>query len=194
MKVTLMMGIIFFILGGSSSAQNLEYIFNCRDTDLKGSIKYSVIGNYRAGFKECDGSLSFDPVDNKITKVFLKIKLASIQSNCGWCDKIVLSKRLLDAEKYPFVTFQGQEFINEKNQDFVVGTIQAHGIEKVYKLPFSFEKSQDAQGQISGLNAKGKWMIKRKDFDITWNRLLDKGGVLVGDHIVLEWRIRARKE
>ena len=41
------------------------------------------------------------------------------------------------------------------------------------------------------LIVKGSWQFNRKDFNIIWNHLLDRGGVLVGDYVTVDWGIRA---
>ena len=34
-------------------------------------------------------------------------------------------------------------------------------------------------------------MINRKDFELNWNRKLDKGGLLVGNEVTIELKIQA---
>jgi polyisoprenoid-binding protein YceI len=41
---------------------------------------------------------------------------------------------------------------------------------------------------------EGSTTINRKDFGVTWNAVLETGGVLVGEKIVLEFEISAIKQ
>ena len=119
----------------------------------------------------------------------LEIKTKSIHSNCGWCDKIVISRQLLDAEKYPSIVFEGKEFKKDSEGYWVNGIIDLHGVTKDLNSQFIVEENADGS-----LSLKGKWILRRKDFNIIWNKVLDRGGVLVGENIVVDWEIQIKKK
>jgi polyisoprenoid-binding protein YceI len=170
------------------SAAEEVYSFDCGESKIKGAIKYSVIGKYNAVFEECSGVVRYDQTLQQIISVRLEIEVNSIKSNCEWCDEIVLSKRLLDAEKYPLIVFEGHGFATTESGYSVLGNINLHGVSQDLHSKFNLQEKED-----STLLAGGKWVIKRKDFNITWNKFLDHGGVLVGDHITVDWEILAKK-
>jgi len=49
-------------------------------------------------------------------------------------------------------------------------------------------------GRQKYILTSGQWLINRKDFGITWNKLLDKGGIIVGNIITIDWKIVAAME
>ncbi len=116
-----------------------QYAFTCFESKIKGSIKYSVIGRYNSDFKECSGMIIYDELKRQVKSVRLKIKTKSIHSNCEWCDKIVISKQLLDADRYPLIVFEGRDFKKDSEGYWVKGVIGLHGVTKDLNSQFNVE-------------------------------------------------------
>ena len=182
--------LVFFFVGLSASVSfaDSQYAFSCPESKIQGSIKYSLIGRYNSDFKECSGMLTYDAIQQQVKDVRLEIKTKSIQSDCQWCDKIVVSKKLLNAEQFPVIAFQSNNFSQDRSDHLVNGVIDLHGVEK--NISFVFTLKVNPNGSLL---LKGQWVLRRKDFGITWNKVLDHGGVLVGDHVTVDWEILAKK-
>ena len=60
--------------------------------------------------------------------------------------------------------------------------------EKNFKTDF-FEAPIVSSKNADTIQLSGVWNIDRKDFGIVWSRVLDKGGVIVGNIITVEWNI-----
>ena len=60
-------------------------------------------------------------------------------------------------------------------------------------MTFSFKVEMyiDHKTKQKILDLNGSWTINRKDFNIIWNKLLDHGGIIVGDHFTVDWGIKA---
>lgn len=181
MKVFIAAIILWITIGQALADQSLS--FGPKEAKLNGSIKYSVIGNYNAHFEAYQGKIGFDEDTGKVRSVYLEIDAGSIKSDCGWCDKIVRSKQILAVTQYPRIIFQSSEIIKNDAGYLVSGVLEMHGRRKQMSFPFDVEDG----------NFKGRWVINRKEFDITWNKILDQGGVLVGNHITVDWQIRIVK-
>jgi polyisoprenoid-binding protein YceI len=92
----------------------------------------------------------------------------------------------LDAEKYPQITFRSTGLRRRGSVLELSGELSLRGVTK----PFAFEVSEisaehrDLQGtQRFGASARGS--LKRSEFGITFNRLLEAGGVAISDEITL---------
>jgi polyisoprenoid-binding protein YceI len=153
------------------------------EAQIKASIRYTVIGRYNAEFENYKGNIAIDWENDDIRSVDLIIDAASIFSNCDWCDKIVRSKQLLYVEEYPQIIFRSDEIIKNTDGYQVKGILDLHGEQRELSFPFQVSRAEDQ------LIAKGQWIIERKEFKIIWNKLLDKGGVLVGNTITVDWEI-----
>jgi len=182
--------LILTSMGISSSHASEILTFGPKETRIDGSIPYSVIGKYKAQFKSFKGTIILDNA-SMIQSVGLEIEVNSITSNCPWCDKIVRSRKLLNTAKYPEIIFKSRKIIHDEEGFKVKGILEMHGIRKVMNFPFKFEIIYDRKSHENLLEVHGSWVINRKDFNIIWNKLLDRGGLLVGDEMTVKWGIQA---
>jgi polyisoprenoid-binding protein YceI len=188
--LTLFVFIASFGMGiGQSNAQE-TVTFGPRETKIIGSIPYTVIGKYRAQFSAFKGSIALD--GQRIESVYLEIEAKSIKSNCPWCDRAARSRKLLNTARYPQIIFKSDKIIHNDRGYKVRGILEMHGIKKRMIFPFTVEIINDPNTGKKLLAIKGSWAINRKDFNIVWNKYLDRGGVLVGDYFTVDWGIRFR--
>jgi polyisoprenoid-binding protein YceI len=183
-KIILMLVMFTVMTSGFSFAAGVV-AFGPAETKINGSIKYSVIGQYNAQFNDFKGRIEVDETTRQVQSVYLEIKTATIESDCKWCDRIVRSDQLLASTKYPTIVFKSNEIIKAASGYTVKGDLDLHGVKRQISFPF--------QAQMIGktLDAKGQLQINRKDFKITWNKMLDQGGILVGNYIKVDWGIKA---
>lgn len=183
---------ILVLAGGTVHGYGSQVVqFGPDQTKITGSIKYTVIGHYRANFNRFNGEITVDSATEEIKGVYLEIDAETIESSCHWCDKIVRSKQLLHTEKHPKIVFQSSSIFKEGNEYRVKGTLDMHGIKNEIVLPFEAAFAPGLDSGQKTMNVSGTWIIQRKDFDIVWNKLLDKGGVLVGNDITVDWSIQS---
>lgn len=170
-----------------------EFRFDQEGSHLEGSIKYALIGNYEARFREFTGVLRIDDRNIEKSSVELQVKTASIGSRYPRLDQIVRSNRLLDSANYPYIKFKSQAIHELEDGYQVDGRVQLNNITQDLSFRFFFEGPYRA-GDDMYVRASGQWIINRKDFEIIWNEWLDHGGVVVGDFITVDWEILAFDE
>ena len=163
---------------------------------IDGSVKYTVLGRYRAHFRDYSGTFVFYPDALDKSSVALQINAVSIESKHPGIDDVVRSPQLLDAAKFPHIVFvskairplpQPPEGSKARVYE-VTGLLTLHGVTREIAFPFTvFDLSP---GQDKGqIRARGVWVINRKDFAIVWHPFLDKGGIIVGNHLTVSWEI-----
>ena len=165
--------------------------FGPKNSKINSSIKYSVVGQYRANFDRYQGILLFDEKDNSLKEVSLEIESGSIHSKFLTLDNIVRSKQILNIAKFPRITFQSQSITKNEKSYQVKGVLDLHGVKKEFVSTFTLDKFKDEQIGTATLILKGKWVLKRKEYGIIWSKLFDHGGVLIGDHLTVEWEIKS---
>lgn len=157
---------------------------------IKGSIRYTVIGRYHASFSDYNGVFKFDSSNIGDSSVRLTIRNDSIKSAFPILDNIVRSRQLLDVKRFPETVFRSKEIrsSDEEGEYVVIGDLTLHGITREITFPFMVEYPDDDPGSRQ-IRARGVWVINRKDYDIIWNRILDRAGILVGNHMTVDWEI-----
>src|SRR5262249_20583465 len=106
------------------------------------------------------------------------------------------SADFFDVEKFPKITFESagvSDLDASGKSGKMKGTLTIHGVSKPVVLDVAFlGKGKDPGGdELAGFQASTT--INRKDYGLTWNKLLESGGALVGDEVKIELDIEAVK-
>jgi len=73
----------------------------------------------------------------------------------------------------------------------VTGDLTIKGVTKPVVIDFEFTGSAvDPDGDYR-IGFEGSTTVNRKDWGLTWNAVMEAGGVLVGDKVVLEFEVGA---
>jgi polyisoprenoid-binding protein YceI len=184
-------GLCVLLVSVQNGLASIDVEFGPGTSKIQSSVSCTLIGRYTAGFSRYKGTLRFDHEGLVINSVFLEIETASLYSGYPRLDKIVLSPRLLDARTYPVITFRSERITKEHDRYQATGYLVSHGFKKKVMFPFDMRVDRGANGCGRTVMASGKWHVPRKDFGIIWSPVLDKGGVVVGNDIVIDWQIHA---
>ena len=143
-------------------------------------------------FRDFEGVFEFDDDTGTISKIDVTIQAASIDTNVEARDKDLRSRRFFDSEKFPTLTFKNTsptQLGGGKAQ--ITGTLTMHGVEKEVILDAKLlGKGKDPWGNLK-YGFEATTTINRKDFGMTWNEVLEAGGVMVGDEIDVTLKIEA---
>lgn len=157
-------------------------------SSLEFSVRHMMATTVKGQFAKFSGSIDLDDKDIAKSTVEVNVDVASIDTHEPKRDGHLKSPDFFDVAKYPTATFKSTKVQKAgKNKLKVTGDLTLHGVTKPvvlevegpsqpYKTPFGTT--------VRGVHATAK--IDRKDFNITWNKTLDSGGVLVGNEVTLD--------
>jgi polyisoprenoid-binding protein YceI len=152
------------------------------------SVRHMMVSTVKGQFEKVKGTLQLDEKDVTKSTVEVTIDLGSVNTHEPKRDGHLKSPDFFDVAKFPTATFKSTKVQKAgKDKLKVTGELSLHGVTKsvvlevegptpAYKTPFGTT--------VRGVHATGK--VDRKDFDIGWNKVLDNGGVLVGNEVSLE--------
>lgn len=159
-------------------------------------IKHMMISDVRGSFRDVQGTAVFDANDLKQAKVNVEIAAASIDTGIKKRDDHLRSADFFDVEKFPTLTFTSKQVKNISGDNFIlVGDLTIHGVTKEVELEVigPTAEMRDPWGNARRA-AKATAEINRKDFGLTWNSVLEAGGVLVGDEVQIEIEVQFIKQ
>lgn len=157
-------------------------------TSIEFSVRHMMATTVKGQFEKVKGTLDLDDKDITKSTVEVTIDLASVNTHEPKRDGHLKSPDFFDVAKFPTATFKSTKVQKVgKNRLKVTGDLNLHGITKAvvldvegpsqpYETPFGTT--------VRGIHATGK--IDRKDFQVTWNKALDSGGLLVGNEVSLD--------
>ena len=155
-------------------------------SNLEFSVRHMMISNVKGRFKNFGGDikLNLDKIENSAVK--LEIEASSIFTNEEDRDKHLKSKDFLQVEQYPLVLFESTKVGKTGNRVDVEGKLTIRDVTKNVAI------SGELQGPITDPYGKkrvgfdGETAIARKDFGLTWNMILEGGGLMVGDNVKID--------
>lgn len=179
----------------ASFAQTSTWKFDKPHSNIGFSISYLAISDVTGRLTEFDGSIISNPNDFTNAQVDVGIDVASINTENEKRDNHLRSAEFFDVEKYPKITFKSKSF--KKTGD------------KIYKITGDLtikDKTKEVvlDAELKGV-VKDPWgktragfkvttSIDRYDYDMTWNKTLESGGLLVGKTVDIILNVELVKE
>ena len=147
------------------------------------SVRHLMISNVKGEFTKVTGR--FDGANIEQSSIEASVDVNSISTREPARDAHLKSADFLDVANFPVMTFKSKRVV--KNADGGVNligdlTIRATTREVTLTLDGPTPPIKDPWGNVRrGASASAK--INRKDFGLTWNAVLETGGVVVGDEV-----------
>jgi len=148
-------------------------------------IRHLTVSNVKGDFSKARGLVTMD--DKNITNLMVELTIDASSVNTGHAkrDEHLRGPDFFDVIKYPTLTFVAKKVMKtDTNRLKVIGDLTIRDVAR--------EITVDVEGPT--LEVKDPWgnfrrgatattKINRKDFGMTWNRVLDTGGLLVSDEV-----------
>ncbi|MDD2384749.1 MAG: YceI family protein [Sulfurospirillaceae bacterium] len=164
-----------------------EFIIDNTHTTVGFNVTHMMISNVKGKFNIYSGDIEFDPATKQFSKLTAKIEASSVDTGIVKRDDHLRSADFFDAAKYKTIDFVMSSMKDGK----VYGKLSIHGITKDVVLDVKIHGViKDFQGhQRVGFTLEG--VINRKDFGLTWNKILEGGGLTVSEDVKLAIDVEA---
>ncbi len=156
------------------------------------SVRHMVINSVKGKFKQFSGTVVLD--NDTIKEANGTIQTASIDTGSAQRDNDLRSGNFFDAAKYPTITFQTKRVEKKGDETVLTGDYTMHGVTKEISLPVKVSGPVKDPWGGTRIGLEGKSKLNRKDFGMTYNKVLETGGLLVGDEVELEINAEAVKQ
>jgi len=117
---------------------------------------------------------------------------ASIDTGLEQRDNDLRSENFLDVAHYPHITYRTKRIRRiDENRFDVVGDLTIRGVTREIPLDVEYGgRMTDPYGNVRAAFSTST-SINRKDFGLTWNVVLETGGVMVGDRVDIDVEVEA---
>ncbi len=150
--------------------------------DVAFTGRHFMVTKVRGRFTDVRGTVTVAE-DLALSSVDVVIGMASVDSGSADRDEHLRSAELFDVEQYPEAFFRGTNVVWRGNRGTVTGDLTIHGVTRSVDLAVEFEGYvRDPWGGDRAIFSAAT-EVNREDFGITWNVVLEAGGVLVGKDI-----------
>jgi polyisoprenoid-binding protein YceI len=164
-------------------------------SSLHFSVRHLVIAKVRGSFARWSGTIQVPDGDFSKATVVVTIDASSIDTGVADRDGHLKSPDFFDVAQYPELRFLGKRVQSRAEGEIdVVGELTLKGITREAVLRVEQHgQAKDPWGNVRAAFT-AKTSIDRKDFGLTWNQVLETGGVMVGDRVDIEADIEAVKQ
>jgi polyisoprenoid-binding protein YceI len=166
-----------------------EYGFDKAHSHVGFSVKH-ILSNTPGGFKDYDGTITFDEKKPEASTVDVTIQAASIDTGNEMRDKHLRAADFFDTDKFPTLTFKSTKVtVSAPNKYQVAGDLTIHGVTKPVVLDVdylgsdSMKMGDGPESKLVGFSATTK--INRQDFGLAFNKVLASGNLMVGNEVTI---------
>jgi polyisoprenoid-binding protein YceI len=163
-------------------------------THAEFAVRHLMISTVKGRFADVQGVVHIDEADFTKSDVQVSIGVASIDTREPQRDAHLRSADFFDVDNFPQLTFRSTRIDGKGDAFKIVGDLTIRGTTREVVLDVSTEgRAKDPWGgERAGFTAATR--IKRTDYGLLWNQLLESGGVLVGEEVKISIDVELIKQ
>lgn len=180
-----------------------KWTFEPGHSDAEFRARHMMVTWVRGHFKNVRGSIEFDPDNPSAASVNVLIDANEVWTGEPERDRHLKSADFLDAGNHPKILFRSSKVEQVgANHYKVSGNLAIRGVTRPATLDVHYLGQwqtpfwQDGvdKGPVTRAGFMATASINRHDFNVSWNAGLEKGGVTVGNEILIEIDVEALRD
>ena len=155
-------------------------------TNVEFAVRHLMISTVKGRFGDVKGSVELDLANPAAARLDITIGVESVDTRNADRDAHLRSADFFDAVNFPEMRYVSRGVKVLPDGTFrVVGDLTIRGVTREVPLVATLEGTgaDPWGGQRAGFSASGK--LNRGDFGLHWNKVLEAGGVTVGEEVKL---------
>jgi polyisoprenoid-binding protein YceI len=171
---------------------NTNWNIDAAHTGISFAVRHMVVSKVRGRFGKYAGTIKLEEGNLTQSTIEVSIDASSIDTGVADRDTHLRSADFLDVAQFPELRFESTRIEQTSDTNYhVVGNLTIRGVKREVVLDAEYGgRGKDPWGN-ERIGFVAKTTIDRKDFGLTWNQVLETGGILVGDRIEIELDVQA---
>lgn len=168
----------------AAQPQAVRYEIDPVHASAQFKVRHLMVANVRGELGEVTGEVVFDPALPARSSVQARIDTTGIDTRNPDRDAHLRGPDFLDVANHPALTFRSTAVSPRGGGEYQVeGELTLRGTSRPVTLSVEVsEEIRDPWGNVKrGITATAR--LDRKTWGLTWNALVEGGGLLVGDHV-----------
>ncbi len=180
---------VFILAGAAAGAE--QYQIDPSHSSASFWVRHLAVSRVPGRFGKVTGTIIHDEADITRSSVEATIDAASINTDHAKRDEDLRGPEFFDVAKYPTITFRSNRVERRRDQLVAIGTLTIKNVSKEIELPFTLEKGR-ARGKLL-LGVQAETRLDRFDYNVSWSRLMEGGGLVVGREVRVELNLEAAR-
>lgn len=166
------------------------YEFDQANTRIGFAARYAMVTTVHGGFADFTGHVELDAEDATRSSAVITIFTDSIYTGQAQRDDHLRSPDFLDIETYPEISFRSSSVASLPDGRYrMIGDLTICGRTRPVSVEFAVTGAATDHLGNELVGFAGSTTISRANFGLTWNAVLETGGVLVGDEVALQFDV-----
>jgi polyisoprenoid-binding protein YceI len=163
------------------------------DSEIRFSVRHLVLMQIAGVVRRWYATLEIDRERPDQSVVEVVLDAGSLETGDSERDAHIRSAEFLDAKRFPEIRFRSTEIrpLDGTERFVVVGDLTVRDVTR--EIVLIAEQPPAADMPEAPLDFTAHALVDRQELRLHWNQDLDKGGVVVGDEIDLQIRVKARR-
>lgn len=177
------------------STSTTKWVLDPTHSEIGFKIKHLMITNVSGNFNKFEVKAETNGDDFSNARVSADIEVESINTNNAQRDAHLKAADFFEVEKHPLITFRSTKIQKLDQETYTLtGDLTIKQTTRPVKLALEFGGvSKDLYGNYkAGFSISGK--INRHDFGVSYNAVLETGGVALGEEIKINGEIQLVKQ
>ncbi|MGN6106351.1 MAG: YceI family protein [Kofleriaceae bacterium] len=159
------------------------------------TVRHLMISNVKGEFQKLSGTVLYDPARPESLVIQASIDVASLNTREPKRDDHLRSADFFDVASFPTIEFASKQTTRKGSDLQVVGDLTIRGTTReVTLLVEDITPEQKDPWGNTRIGASASTKIKRSDFGMTWNAVIEAGGVMVGDEVKIHLDVELVKQ
>jgi len=167
-----------------------KWFFEPGHTAAEFKARHMMVTYVRGQLKNIHGFIEFDEDDLSTSRIEATIDATKVYTGEPTRDAHLRSADFFDVEHHPIWTFVGTQVVQRSSNEFdITGDLTVRGVIRPVTLDVLYLGQWDTpwweDGQNLGPRRRAGFVattrINRHDFSVSWNDIVDRGGVVVSD-------------
>jgi len=178
---------LVFVVSHALHAQQSSWRIDSNHSGAHFSVRHMMISTVRGEFTGIAGTVIYDPKDSTHDSVEATIDCSTVNTGVAKRDAQLKGPDFFDVARYPQFKFESKRVETAGEGKLkLIGQLTIKSTTKpvVLDVDGPSQSIRDPRGNEKiGLSASTK--ISRKEFGITWNEVMESGGVAVADEVAI---------
>jgi polyisoprenoid-binding protein YceI len=182
--------------GLTAAIQDLtgDYQLDPAHTAIYFVARHAMVTSVRGYFHEFEGRLHLDADNPAASTASVTIKVASIDTGQEQRDAHLRSPDFFDVETYPEITFVSTGVNPVDDETYrLTGDLTIRDQTRPVTLEITYNGSAKDPFGNRRAGFEGKGTVNRKDWGLTWNAVLETGGIMISEKVRVEVDVSAVK-
>ncbi len=168
----------------ATPAQGVRYTIDPVHATAQFKVRHLMVANVRGELGQVTGEVLFDPRDPSRSSASVTIDVTGIDTRNADRDAHLRSPDFLDVANHPTLTFRSTTVRTAGKGEYRVdGELTIRGVTRPVTLTAEVsDEIKDPWGNVKrGVLATAR--LDRKAWGLTWNAVMESGGIVVGDTV-----------